>query len=227
MTQSKTIYPQTAMLSNVMELLLKQPTITTEAEAFQSMLEIIAYKLSYEVMIQTPWLQQEISEEVDRVLDLDLLREDKWDWLGEVYELRVSTTSPLPTRSMVDDYIVLHPVTAPMNKIHTILDQVADTGRLILRYADSINNQHPTIFYGAVRSIEAYRIAILNCKLHDINFRILCADWRDVDLRPQSPNWKYANLWKPVEEKKLFTEEQVNDLGLKTMGDPPAVYYLR
>jgi hypothetical protein len=101
-TKSRTMYPQTLMLANIMDILQKQPGIDSQADAFNAMLDIIAYELNYEVMIQTPWLREEILEEVREELDMEFLRQDVWDWLGEVYDFRVNQEGFLMDRVLVE-----------------------------------------------------------------------------------------------------------------------------
>jgi hypothetical protein len=102
------------------------------------------------------------------------------------------------------------------------------SGRLLLALFNRIKDmglKFPVLYYGADRSTIAYRMAILNFKLHGLNSQALNLDYTEYDVRSFSPNWKYANSWKPVQEKKLFTEKETDDMGLRTTGDLPTIYY--
>lgn len=227
MTYSRTIYPQTAMLNEVMELLMQDQKIESEEQAFEALVQLIAYELSYEVMIETPWLNMRVMESVREKLDLDLLREDKWDWLGEVYELRIGPKDYLVNRQTVEAYASKHIPKQETITPPTIMDTSVGTGRLILAIANRVNDEFPVIYYGAEPNLLAYRVAVLNCHLHNVNYKIVCLNSDAYDVRPHSPNWKYANQWKPVADKKLFTKDEVNHMNVKPMQNYPAVYYAR
>lgn len=225
MTESKTLYPQTAMLNEVMQILVDDPAIESEEQAFDALLHFIAYAVEYEVMIQTPWIQLKTMDALKEKLDLDLLRQDTWDWLGEIYELRVGKKDYLVSRKEVTDFAKEYPIKNVYPDIPAVFDQATGSGRLILALAANINNEFPVIYYASEPDVTGYRMTLLNCKLYGINARVLCVNYDAYDVRPFSPNWKFADQWKPVAEKKLFTEEQVNDMKIVPMKEPASVYY--
>jgi hypothetical protein len=228
MTMTRAIYPQTMMLANVMDILLQQPGMDSDAAAFDAMLEIIALELSYEVMIQTPWLKKEILDEVREELDLDLLRSDTWDWFGEVYALRVSQEDFLTDRYDVESLANTFVIKDSFPQPYVLFDYVTGSGRLLLALANRIKNMNlkcPILYYGAEPSLLAYRMAILNFKLHGLDGKVLNVNENQYDIRPFSPNWKYANLWTPTREKRLFTEAETDDLTMQSTVSRPTVYY--
>jgi type I restriction-modification system DNA methylase subunit len=217
--------PQVKMLNDVMELIITEPTVTNEIEAFDTLLHIVAYELSYETMIQTPWMQQTILEKIRETLDLDLLRQDIWDWFGEIYELRIGKQPYFYSRDAVRKFVQTQPPNSHLPAPYTALDPNAGSGRLLLELANQVDGKYPAIYYGAEKDTWAYRMAILNFKLYDLNYRIVCMDASFFDTRSQSPNWKYANVWKPLESKKFFTEKEVTEMNVSPGEDPQAVYY--
>lgn len=216
--------PQTQMLSNVISILLEQSEEKTVEEAFNDLLNIVAYNISYETMIETPWLKKELLERINETLDIDLLRKDQWDWFGEVYKLRLKPELYLVDRNHVEDFVNQNPLKYK-NNIYTLLDNVAGSGRLVLEYNRIAPPNTSIVYYGAEPNLVAYRMALLNCAIYGINSRILYINSEEYDVRSKSVNWKFANKWTPVKKGKFFTEEQMNQLELKPMQDPPSVLY--
>lgn len=216
---------QLKMLNKVMDIILEQESIESTDTAFSVMLQYVAYKLSYETMIDTPWLKQDVMDRLDETLDLNVLREDMWDWFGEVYEARVGKHDTLISRTQVQQYVDVHYAVTLYGQTETILDPFCGTGRLMLAIAKKVNDPQAIIYYGAEPNLLAYRIALLNMKLYGLQVRIINLNSNAYDIRSQSPNWKFSNQWFPVASKKFFTVDEVENMDIKPMKEPPSVYY--
>ena len=216
---------QLKMLNKVMDIISEQEKVEDASQAFDAMLQYVAYKLSYETMIDTPWLKQDVMARLDAELDLNVLREDMWDWFGEIYEQRVGKSDTLIPRNKVQQYVDLHYAVTLYNQTETLLDPYCGTGRLILAVAKKVNDPQAIIYYGAEPDLLAYRIALLNIKLYGLQARIINLNSNRYDVRSQSPNWKFSNSWFPVASKKFFTVEEVENMDVKKDKEPPSVYY--
>lgn len=216
---------QLKMLNKIMDTIMEQDKVEDATQAFDAMLQYVAYKLSYETMIDTPWLRQDVMTRLDAELDLDVLREDMWDWFGEVYEQRVGKSDTLISRDKVTQYVDLHYAVTLYDNTETLLDPYCGTGRLILAVAKKVNDPKALIYYGAEPDLLAYRIALLNARLYGLQVRIINLNSNRYDVRSQSPNWKFSNQWFPVANRKFFTVDEVEKMNVQPMKEPPSVYY--
>jgi len=63
--------------------------------------------------------------------------------------------------------------------------------------------------YGVELDLDLYRAALVNMRTYAClkPCRILCADALVVNIRQDSPNWRYANLWEPPSWKEYMEIE--------------------
>lgn len=185
---------------------------TEPADAFNCLLDFIASKMQFKDSFSTPWIKMKTLLELERLFDVQILREEKWDWIGELHEFHdigAIKGDYLISRKQATfraESIMIHDEqgVAPLR----ILDTCAATGRGILTLSDK---HKKAIFYGAEADIVAYRILILNMKIYDIPCSVINANHIEHDLRGHSPNWRFSNLWQPVKATKYHSEEDMDE----------------
>ena len=195
--------PQVKILQKAMDLI--ESSGKNKLEAYNDILHFLAYMLGIEGAA-TPFLQSNIHDKVKATLDLDILRAEKWDWLGELYEKNRITnprTGQFFTPKAVSDMMAVMnaPAQVDVNKPKRMLDPCVGSGRLIISMYNLVGTGF--IYYGADIDLVAYRTALVNMALFKIPAKILRCNSLTTDLSPNSPNWQYANMWEPVAERRL------------------------
>lgn len=90
----------------------------------------------------------------------------------------------------------------------TVLDPCVGSGMFLVEAAA----QYPTanlVFFGVELDKDLYRAALVNMRLTAWSrpHYILCANALVVNVRPNSPNWQYANRWDPPDWKRKMVME--------------------
>jgi hypothetical protein len=92
----------------------------------------------------------------------------------------------------------------------TILDPAAGTGRFLIEAAFQAKFRD-VILFGVEIDLDLYRACLVNMRLYTLGVPsfILWANSLLVDLAPGHPNWRYANLWDPLDwRKNLLVQEE-------------------
>jgi hypothetical protein len=130
--------------------------------------------------------------------------ERKGDYFGEVFaerncgdpELGEIITAEEVVRCAND--LIVGSIPADLDQWQTAIDPAAGTGRFLVdlaaRYPD-----HKIALFGVEKSLDLHRACLVNMRLYAWNrpYFILCADSLIVDVGPNSPAWRWANLWNP------------------------------
>ncbi len=154
---------------------------------------------------------EEFASKIKDVYDLQLLKSDRHDYLGDLYvdnqsQLTKSFKGQYLTPDNVIEAIVQMTVGETENEVN-ILDPCVGTGRFLIianKYAPNAN------LFGVDIDLRALRIAFANCALHNISARFLHANSlkHETDIsRPEGIyNWQYANRWDSCwDELKLMS----------------------
>jgi hypothetical protein len=193
---------------------IKEGRGCSDLEAFEILLQFIAYKISYEPGIPSPSLKLDLFNEVNTIVNTDTLSFDGWDWLGEFakelgFEFGGNKLYAASREKIEEsaEKIVEYFRNLETPKPHRFLDALCASGRMMIAlHAESDGD---LIIYAGEPDLILYRMALLNAKIHGVPAVILHADYRRHDLAPNSPNWKYANLWNPVSQEKLEPASQI------------------
>lgn len=160
------------------------------------------------------WLFQnkQLAERLMRIYDLQLLKTDKHDYLGDLLikyrnELGINYDTIMITPS--DEFVerTVKQDIKSTNKPVRILDLGTATGRYLLKISEIAPN---AIVFAIDKDVRLLRIAFANCAIHNIQAYLLCADYliHEFDHKTEDGkhNWKYANKWYPCWDKlKLVT----------------------
>lgn len=161
---------------------------------FSALLQLIAHKLRIPSQYDyaTPTLTFEMEEALNRTLDLGLLREEAWDWLGEA-ALHLGLTDYVPYPVSRDDAIayVKENVGLSVRPDDVIFDPAAGSGRLFLAMA---NLGMDCIMIGHEAGARPYRLLVINKYLYDLPAFVVHTSVKD----PLTLNLRQANLYNPV-----------------------------
>ncbi|MDI6892924.1 MAG: N-6 DNA methylase, partial [Actinomycetota bacterium] len=89
--------------------------------------------------------------------------------------------------------------------LKTVLDPCVGSGRLLISAFKKLG--YMGLYYGCEIDPMVYQMCLLNIYYFQIPAHVLRADALMHDLRPNSPNWKYANLWDGPPWEKLTREK--------------------
>ena len=130
--------------------------------------------------------------------------ERKGDYFGEVFAQKSCSDpqlgeiiTPEPVVRCANDMTV-GSMPPESDRWQTAIDPAAGTGRflvdLAVRYAD-----RKIALFGVEKNLDLYRACLVNMRLYAWNrpYFILCSDSMIIDVGPNSPAWRYANLWNP------------------------------
>ena len=141
--------------------------------------------------------------------------EKPWDYLGDVFaekkcanERLGQTMTPEPIVRFINES-TLGQLTGDDDQWKAVLDPCTGAGRFLIDAATHYPDQKLAL-YGVELDLDLYRAALVNMRTYVClrPYRILCANALVVDIRPDSPNWRYANLWKPPSwEEHMEMEE--------------------
>lgn len=151
----------------------------------------------------TPVVTMEMNERLHSTFDIDLLREDRWDWFGEA-ALKAGLGQWVPSTVSKEQAIehVRRQIKTPLRATDVVFDPSAGTGRSFLALMELGED---CIMAGAEPLYKAYRILIINRYLYDMPGFFIRGTAR-VPFNSQA--WQYANLFAPIhtfqraEEKK-------------------------
>jgi type I restriction-modification system DNA methylase subunit len=142
----------------------------------------------------------ELCQSLDSVYNLDLLKADAYDYLGDLYLGKQRNDE----RKHKGQYLLPERVVGHINGIVisktdekvNILDPYVGTGRFLIsahKYAPNAN------LFGVDIDLRALRIAFTNCAIQNIKAYLLHADNLvheiDVSKADGSYNWQFANRW--------------------------------
>lgn len=193
--------PQVKMLTEMIHVVRYVHGITME-QAYQIVLSYIAVRSNFEQQLATEGMKAEAFEKLDTLLDLDLLREEKRDWLGEAGELLGVFNFELlesPDSAYINVANKLAGLNVEGHMPVPILIEKAETGRRLIEAYKIAGDK--VMLFSVEPDILLYRTAILNMHLHGIPSHILCAD-DTVDLSIGAQNWRQSNLWRPLKPIK-------------------------
>lgn len=204
--------PQLQMLDNMYQAILDTGMYSQDV-AFQTLMEYIANRLDFEESVPSPWLKADTYDKLNELFDLELLRQDQWDWLGELHShrgLSLITGDYEETRKSIQVYTDHLEIVwkTKKEKIQRFLNPNGGCGRTLLVIAKMFPE---TIYYVAEDDLLAYRILLLNTKIYNVRAVVLRANSAIHDLREYSPNWRYANRWTPVKYAKMLSEEEIDE----------------
>ena len=130
--------------------------------------------------------------------------ERPWDYLGDVFaekncanEGLGQVMTPEPIVRFINES-VLGQLKEDEDRWKLALDPCTGTGRFLVDAATHYPDQKLAL-YGVEIDLDIYRAALVNMRTYCClrPYRILCADALVVNIRLDSPNWRYANLWEP------------------------------
>lgn len=133
------------------------------------------------------------------------------DYLGQLFSERdcaQEDMGQLLTPPWIVSYMndaVLEGLEEEEERWKLVLDPCTGTGRFLLdlvwRHGDE-----KLMLYGAELDLDLYRACLVNMRLHALArpYFILRANALIVDLRPSSPNWRYANRWDPPDWREVM-----------------------
>lgn len=187
---------QTQMIVEMIEAVAEAHEAPFE-KAYDIVLTWMAVQCGAEEQLATDGIKTEAYEKMVRLFDIDSLREEKWDWLGEAGEY-LGVFKQLPSREDVELKVGLAVENMDFSQNdmpQSILIENTWTGRDIL--ALHSYTKDAAIFFGMEPELRLYRTAVLNNHIHGIHAFILNAD-NTVSRELNSENWRYSNLWNPV-----------------------------
>jgi len=151
---------------------------------------------------QFEWFYEDkkLAEELIAAYDMDLIKSDRHDHLGDLYvenqsRLSQSYKGQFLTPDNVVELMVQMTIPKTEDEIN-ILEPAVGTGRFLLaanKYAPNAN------LFGVDIDIRAIRIAFTNCAIHNVSAYLLCADSLQHETYLHAPegryNWGFANRW--------------------------------
>ena len=169
------------------------------------------------------WLfeDKELADEIIKTYDVDLLKSDYYDHLGEMYLEKIvskneaSRKGQFLTPMNVADAMADMTIEKTENSIK-ILDPAVGTGRLLMAAHKKAPNG---LLFGVDIDLRALRVAFTNFAIHNISGYLLNADslYHEIDISKVegAQNWKYANRWyscmdklKPMKNVNVPTSNQ-------------------
>lgn len=188
--------PQVEMLLDCVKIMEeggKYPSV----EAFERLLEWIAVQIKLpsgieECGITTSAIKVETAEQLDRTLDIALLRLEIGDHLRQAAQELGILEAPAISMMTPTTAETTHPA---------VLDAEAGSGT----YLVDLFKQHGRsyLYYGASTNLLEYRMALVTMHLYGVPSMILKAAAESHVLDIDSPNWESANMWYYSHEKNL------------------------
>lgn len=185
--------PQLQMLESCYAILnerYKKPHV-----CFSALLQWIAHQLRIPGThdYSTPTVTLDMEARLNNTLDFDLLRQDPWDWLGEL-AVKLNLFDYVPYRLTVDEVIdyVQRNVPSSISRTDVIFDPSAGTGRL---FFGLMRSNIECIMAGAEPSPKPYRILVINKHIYDMPAFVVRAELKEPFA---SPVWESANLYNPL-----------------------------
>ena len=200
-------------------------------KAWDSLVEFLAADncapLLYQLDHKFEWLFEDsrLAEELMKTYDVQLLRSDYYDHLGEMYLEKIVSTTEAARKGLF---------LTPMNVAETmaamtvgeskeplkILDPAVGTGRLLMAAHKRAPN---SMLFGVDLDLRALRIAFTNFAIHNISAYLLNADslLHEIDISKEEGrrNWRYANRWYSCTDKlnpaSKESAERFKDCGQK------------
>lgn len=140
--------------------------------------------------------------------------EKPWDYLGDVFAEKKCANdklgqimTPEPVVRFINES-TLGQLKEDEGRWKLVLDPCTGAGRFLIDAATHYPDQKLAL-YGVELDPDLYRAALVNMRTYAClrPYWILCANALVANIRPDSPNWKYANLWEPPNwEEHMETE---------------------
>lgn len=142
----------------------------------------------------------ETYEYLTKRFDIDSLKEESHDWLGELY------TTIYGKSSINKKFLIEHKASSKLadkiikqsncnEPLELYLDCEVGTGRTLISIYKKMKGK--VILYGIEKDKTLYRVCLVNFALHDVKAKIIC--WNeDVCIGTIIPNdeaWKKSNDW--------------------------------
>lgn len=178
----------------------------TNREAFETLIAYVGSKFLFKAPINVPWVKAPTLEILDEVFELEVLREEPWDWFGE---LDTKLKLGLFDKELLIDQKTLAGLATNVKlygksiEPHRILDEETYTGRYII---EMWKNEKHAVYYGVESDLLAYRVALVNMRCYEIPSAIIFGNPAEHDIRPFSPNWRDANIWEPNKNRITVAE---------------------
>ena len=197
---------------------LKECLQVSDLEAFETLLQFIAYKIGYEPGIASPWMKVDLYNEINRIVNDDTLAAEKWDTFGDLakelglefggnqlyamyrHQFQHLTEHTIEYFHNVEEAVI-------EQKPYRFLDPICGSGRMTIEVYKILYDD--LVYYCAEPNVTLYRMALLNFKLMKIPAIVLNADFRIHDVSAKAQNWRHANMWNPLSQDKL--EKAVKD----------------
>lgn len=175
---------------SIMQRRYKKPDV-----AMAALVQWVACRLSVPSYrdYATPTLTLDMYDDLYAAFDLDLLRQDRWDWLGEL-ALYLGLEGWVPYDIGRGEAVEYARSRLPGNlgTSDVIFDPLAGTGRLFFALLDLGVN---CIMAGTEPVHRPYRILVLNKHIYDMPVYVLRARHK---LPFSSPAWLRCNVYLPV-----------------------------
>jgi len=135
---------------------------------------------------------------------IEACMQGKGDYFGEVFSQRECATdrlgqmlTPEPVVRFINE-MAIGQAEGREGEWQTALDPATGTGRFLVDVAVHYPDRK-LFLHGVEIDVDLYRACLVNMRIYSWRkpYRILCANSLVVDVRLESPNWRYANLWNP------------------------------
>ena len=195
------------MISNCIINVMKLENITVD-RAFKTVLNWCAYKVGVPGVMFRGNTNTHVF--LEGAFDVDVLREQKRDWFGEVYETLglnkngKTFKSEEEANQYADSVAKQCGLKDKEEKFpRSIMDADVGTGRTMLILHTLLGEEY--VYYGLEEDKLIYRICITNVFLYKVPAKIMCANFEKVKINPSSSNWSLSNEWYPAAQSKLET----------------------
>lgn len=214
------------MLENTYGVLERK--LHDRTKAWDRLIEFIAVDnyapLFFQLNHKFEWFfeDSQLAKELIDVYDIDLLRSDYYDHLGEMYIEKLLNKSEVQLKGiyltpMEVGKLMANVTIEDTDKKINILDPAVGTGRLLM----AAHKQAPKArLFGVDTDLRVLRIAYTNLAIHNIQGYLLHADSlrHEIDISTKSgrENWHYANNWySQIDKLKVKSERIEPDLFTK------------
>jgi hypothetical protein len=194
---------------------VKRSTYKTNRECFNQLVRFLADCARLHPM---PEADHRVA---DRLLPLvkdyiEACGDRPYDYLGDLFTAKECANESLG-QIITPPWLVSYINKATIGEIKDderwklVLDPCVGTGRFLVDAAVRYRDRKLAL-YGVELDIDLYRACLVNMRFFawGLPYYILRANALMVDLRPESPNWRFANLWDPPDwETGMLMEEDI------------------
>lgn len=173
----------------------------------------------------------ELCEKLHDVYDLDLLKVDTYDYLGDLYyrnqDKSVKGQKRLIFSQKRINELIHNMIIGKTDDQVNILDPCVGTGRFLLSVYKYVPNAN---LFGVDSDLRALRIAFTNCAIHNIKAYLLHADSTvhetDISKDDGRYNWQFANRWYSCMDKLKKINQNIEET-IKTEKKPKELIQLK